>query len=56
MGKIRRKFDISDSANNPWINYNSHELVGLTKEELEENFYKPYPELREVLEPIFKDN
>lgn len=51
-----RKFDISDSANNPWINYNSHELVGLTKEELEENFYKPYPELREVLEPIFKDN
>ena len=40
---------------NNWINYNSHELVGLTHEELEENFYKPYPDLREVLEPIFKD-
>ena len=26
-----------------------------TKEELENNFYKPYPELRKVLEPIFAD-
>ncbi|MDD7579599.1 MAG: phosphoribosyltransferase family protein [Treponema sp.] len=50
-----RKFEIDKPENNNWINYNSHELVGLTKEELEENFYKPYPELREVLEPIFKD-
>ena len=50
-----RKFEISNPEENNWINYNSHELVGLTHEELEENFYKPYPELREVLEPIFKD-
>lgn len=50
-----RKFEISNPEENNWINYNSHELVGLTNEELEENFYKPYPDLREVLEPIFKD-
>ncbi|MGN0730168.1 phosphoribosyltransferase [Treponema sp.] len=50
-----RKFEISNPEENTWINYNSHELVGLTQAELEENFYKPYPELREVLEPIFKE-
>lgn len=50
-----RKFEISNPEENNWINYNSHELIGLTHEELEENFYKPYPDLREVLEPIFKD-
>lgn len=50
-----RKFEISNPEENNWINYNSHELVGLTHKELEEHFYKPYPELREVLEPIFKD-
>ena len=50
-----RKFEISNPEENNWINYNSNELVGLTHEELEENFYKPYPDLREVLEPIFKD-
>ena len=50
-----RKFEISNPEEKNWINYNSHELVGLTHEELEENFYKPYPDLREVLEPIFKD-
>ena len=50
-----RKLDVDKPENNTWINHNSHELVGLTKEELENNFYKPYPELRKVLEPIFAD-
>lgn len=49
-----RKFEIESPDQNPWINYNSHELVGLTQTELEENYYKPYPELREILDPIFK--
>lgn len=49
-----RKFDIKTPEENSWINYCSHELVGLTTSELEENYYKPYPELRSVLEPIFK--
>ncbi len=48
-----RKFVVDNPADNPWINYNSHELVGLTPEELEKNFYAPYPDLRPVLEPIF---
>lgn len=51
-----RRFDINKPEENQWINYNSHELVGLTEAELEDNFYKPYPELREVLEPIFKES
>ena len=50
-----RKFDIDSPDKNNWINYCSHEMVGLTKEELEEHYYKPYPELREVLSEIFKD-
>ena len=50
-----RKLEIDRPEDNTWINYNSHELVGLTKEELEKNFYAPYPELRKVLEPIFAD-
>ncbi len=49
-----RKFVIENPEENPWINYNSHELVGLTEEELEKNFYTPYPDLRPVLEPIFR--
>ncbi len=49
-----RKFVIETPDKNNWINYCSHELVGLTKEELEEHYYKPYPELRPVLEDIFK--
>ncbi len=49
-----RKFEIENPAENPWINYNSHELVGLTPDELEENFYKPHPELREILAPLFE--
>ena len=50
-----RKFEISQPSEDRWINNMSHELVGLTKDELEANYYKPYPELRSVLEPLFKD-
>jgi len=50
-----RRFVIDNPNNDRWINYMSHEMVGLTKEELEENYYKKYPELRGVLEPVFKD-
>lgn len=51
-----RKFEINNPEQNPWINYNSHELVGLTSTELEENYYKPYPELRKILEPLYKQD
>lgn len=48
-----RKYDIHRPEENRWINYNSHELVGLTHEECEKTFYAPYPDLRPVLEPLF---
>ncbi len=49
-----RKFDISSPEDDRWIHYCSHELVGLTEEELEENYYRQDPELRKVLEPLLK--
>lgn len=47
-----RKFDISSPEEDRWIHYCSHELVGLTKEELEEHYYKEDPELRAVLDEV----
>ncbi|MCR5494380.1 MAG: phosphoribosyltransferase [Treponema sp.] len=44
-----RKFVINNEKENRWIHYCSHELVGLTKEELEEYYFKNDPELRDVL-------
>lgn len=49
-----RKFEITKPEENRWIHYLSHELVGLTKEELEENYYKNDPELKEILGPYFE--
>ena len=46
-----RRFDITKPEENRWIHYMSHELVGLSNEELEENYYKKDPTLREVLSP-----
>ncbi|MEJ5188942.1 MAG: phosphoribosyltransferase [Breznakiellaceae bacterium] len=47
-----RKHELSVNGTDRWIHYLSHELVGLTKEELEEYYYKDDPELRPVLEMI----
>ena len=49
-----RKFDINSEDDDRWIHYMSHELVGLKKEELEENYFKADPELRDILGPLFK--
>jgi len=43
-----RRFDITKPEENRWIHYMSHELIGLSKEELEEHYFKEDPELREV--------
>lgn len=48
-----RKFEITKPEENRWIHYLSHELVGLTTEELEEYYFKNDPELREILGPYF---
>ncbi len=49
-----RKFEMANRDNDSWLHYLNHELVGLTKEEREEHFYKIDPELRDVLEPLYK--
>lgn len=48
-----RKFVINNPDEDRWINYMSHEMVGLNPAELEEHYYKKYPQLRDVLEPLF---
>jgi len=44
-----RKHELSEDDEDIWIHYMSHELVGLSEEELEKNYYPHDPELREVL-------
>ncbi len=48
-----RKFEITKPEDNLWIHYLSHELVGLTDKELEDNYYKDDPELRDILKKYF---
>ncbi|MGP1491285.1 MAG: phosphoribosyltransferase [Treponema sp.] len=47
-----RKHDIHSDKDIQWIHYLSHELTGLTPEELEKYYYTPYPELREIFKGI----
>ncbi|MGP1594616.1 MAG: phosphoribosyltransferase [Treponema sp.] len=47
-----RKHDIYSDSDNTWIHYMSHELIGLSKQELEEYYLKQYPDLREVFEGV----
>ena len=48
-----RKFEINKPEDDRWIHYMSHELVGLSKEDLEAHYYKDDPELRDALDPFF---
>jgi hypoxanthine phosphoribosyltransferase len=50
-----RKHELSKNDEDLWIHYSSHELVGLSPEELEENYYAEDPELREVLQVLHKE-
>ncbi len=49
-----RKFDIKSEEENRWIHYLSHELVGLTAEELEEEYFSRDETLRPALLPFVK--
>ena len=51
-----RKHELSVNGEDIWIHYMSHELIGLSQEELEEHYYKEDPELREVLSMMHRDN
>ena len=50
-----RKHELSLKDEGVWIHYSSHELVGLSPEELEEHYFKEDPELREVLKIMNKE-
>lgn len=43
-----RKHVINSPEEEIWIHYSSHELVGLTEDEMENHYYKQDPELREA--------
>jgi len=50
-----RKHELSVKGEDIWIHYSSHELIGLSQEELEEHYYAEDPELREALQVLHKD-
>lgn len=47
-----RKHEIHNPDEDLWIHYMSHELVGLSREELEQHYYKDDPALRKILQAI----
>jgi hypoxanthine phosphoribosyltransferase len=47
-----RRYDMSVNDEEHWIHYMSHELVGLSQEEIHENYYKQDPELKKVMQLI----
>jgi len=47
-----KKHDINDGDDSLWIHYLSHELLGLTPDELEKHYFSLYPELRETFQGI----
>ncbi len=49
-----RKHEITAPDKDCWIHYMSHELIGLSEEELEQHYYKADPELRAVLSRLNK--
>ncbi|MDR3140012.1 MAG: phosphoribosyltransferase [Treponema sp.] len=49
-----RKHELSVGDEDMWIHYLSHELVGLSSEELELQYYVQDPELRQILDVIKK--
>ncbi|MDR2842685.1 MAG: phosphoribosyltransferase [Spirochaetaceae bacterium] len=47
-----RKQELSEKDEPKWIHYLSHELIGLTDKELEDQYYKQDPGLKDVLKII----
>jgi len=45
-----RKLLVNDPAEDRWIHYMSHELLGLTEEEIKKHYIAEDPELKEVFE------
>jgi len=51
-----RRHDVSIHDEGYWIHYMSHELVGLTEKELEDNYYERDPDLRNALGVLTEKN
>ncbi|MDR1901078.1 MAG: phosphoribosyltransferase [Treponema sp.] len=51
-----RKHELSVKDEDIWIHYMSHELVGLSAEELDANYYRQDPVLRNILQMINRSN
>ena len=51
-----RKHELTKNDEDLWIHYSSHELIGLSAEELEEHYYAADPELRDVLKVLTQEN
>ncbi|MDR0472135.1 MAG: phosphoribosyltransferase [Treponema sp.] len=49
-----RKHELSTGGEDIWIHYLSHELAGLTEDELEVQYFSEDPELKEVLAELYK--
>jgi hypothetical protein len=47
-----RRHVIKDPSDEIWIHYMSHELVGLSDDELETKYFADDPDLREAFGPI----
>ena len=47
-----RKFTITKPEEDRWIHYMSHELIGLSNEELEKHYYTVDPELRQIFDSL----
>lgn len=47
-----KKYEINSESENLWIHYLSHELVGLTEEQLRKNYLEKYPQLENVFKGI----
>ena len=47
-----RKFDLKDRNEDIWIHCLSHELLELTEDELNEYYYKNYPELKQWMDKL----
>lgn len=51
-----KKITVTKPEEDKWIHYMSHELVGLSNEELEKYYFSQDPALREALEPLVAKN
>jgi hypoxanthine phosphoribosyltransferase len=51
-----RKHEMSVHDESTWIHYMSHELTGLTEQEIEENYLKRNPSLRQAMNNISEQN